>query len=107
MTLGSTVTLMRLVHGWVVHCGTIIRQCKLFMRSETLTDLPILDGGPFEAFDVNAESKQGREYDDSLESESLAFVVLRLGRPVQEGDDVLGHLRRRGRGACETLGSAQ
>lgn len=70
------------------HPSTNGNPCK----TQTLTDFPVLDDGPFEAFDVNADSEQGREQDDSLQTESLALIVLGLGSPVQEGDDVLGHL---------------
>jgi hypothetical protein len=48
---------------------------------------------------LNADSEQSREQDDSLQTEFLAFVMLRLCSPVQERDDVLCHLRRGGGGA--------
>ena len=81
---------MRLVYGRVVHChpSTHCTPCK----TQTLTDFTVLDDGPFEALDVDADSKQGREQDDSFQAESLAFVVFGFGRPVQERDDILGHL---------------
>lgn len=59
---------------------------------QTRTDLPVLDDGPFEALDVNADRKQGREQDDSFQTKSLALIVLGFCSPVQERDNVLGHL---------------
>ena len=102
-----TTTLMCLVCGWVVHCNaTRSQQCKLW-GIHTLTNFPVLDDRPLEPLDVNANREQGREQDDSFQTKSFAFVVLGFGSPVEERDDVLGHLRRRGRGTCETPGLAQ
>lgn len=60
--------------------------------TQTLTDLPVFDDSPFEALDIDADSKQGRKQDDGFQAESLAFIVLGFSSPVQERDDVLGHL---------------
>lgn len=66
------------------------------LRAETIngrrTELPVLDDGPLEALDVERERGQGGEQDDGLDTDLLPVVVLRLGGPVQEGGDVLGHL---------------
>lgn len=59
---------------------------------QTRTDFAVLDDGPFEALDINADREQGREQDDGFQTESLALIVLRFCGPVQECDDVLGHL---------------
>lgn len=66
-------------------------------QHELLTNLPGLDDRPLVALDVERNSGQGREQDDSLQAGLLALVVLRLGCPVQERDNVLGHLGSGGR----------
>lgn len=60
------------------------------------TNFPRLDGRPLEALDVQANRRQCGEEDDSLETDLLPLVVLGLRRPVQEGNNILCHLRRRG-----------
>ena len=57
-----------------------------------LTNLPRFDERPFETLDVQGDGCEGREQDDGLQARLLALVVLGLRGPVQERDDVLGHL---------------
>ena len=84
---------MRPVHWWIVHCNAIVLSTNSNpYKTQALTNLAVLDDSPFEALHVNADGEQGREQDDSFQTESLAFVVLGFGSPVQERDDVLGHL---------------
>ena len=56
------------------------------------TDLPILDHTPLEALHIYAYGRQRGEEDDGLDTNLLAFIVLRLSRPAQESSNVLGHL---------------
>jgi hypothetical protein len=80
--------LMSFVHGWLIE------------------DLPVLDDGPFESLYLNTDSEQSREQDNGLQTESLALVVLRLCSPVQEGDNIFGHLRCGGGGTVIVLDNA-
>lgn len=57
-----------------------------------LTHLSVLDDGPLEPLNVETDSSERREEDDGLETNLLPVVVLRLGGPVEERSDVLGHL---------------
>mmetsp|Transcript_20375 Transcript_20375/g.52631 ORF Transcript_20375/g.52631 Transcript_20375/m.52631 type:complete len:278 (+) Transcript_20375:294-1127(+) len=61
-------------------------------------EAPVLDGRPLEALVIGGEGEGDAHGGDPLEAHQLAVVVLRLRRPLQEGDDVLGHLRARGGG---------
>lgn len=64
------------------------------------TEFPVLDGGPFEALDVETDERQHREQDNGLDAVFLPVVVFGFGGPVQECHNILGHLGRRGRGSC-------
>lgn len=73
-----------------------------------LTNLPVLDRRPLEALGVQAEGEEGGEQDDGLDADLLALVVLGLGGPVEEGDNVLGHLgRRRGSAWLTSVSEAE
>lgn len=65
--------------GWAVH------------------DLSRLDGCPLVSLDPDAEAEQGGTDDQCLPAHLLTVVHLGLGGPVQELDDILGHLRCCGR----------
>lgn len=69
-------------------------------KAKALTNLPCFDVRPLEALDVQADHGQGGEEDDGLETGLLPLVVLGFGGPVEEGDDVLGHLGCRCGSAC-------
>ena len=73
-----------------------------------LTNLPRFDERPFETLDVQGDGCEGREQDDGLQARLLALVVLGLGGPVEEGDNVLGHLgRRRGSAWLTSVSEAE
>ena len=75
-------------------------------KRKKLTDLAGLDRCPLEALDVDGDRGECGEEDDGLDTSLLALVVLRLGCPVQERDDVLRELRGRRRGAVLVLDEA-
>lgn len=62
------------------------------LPTETLTNLSVFDGRPLEVLRVETEAEEGREKDDGLDTNLLSLVVLWLGGPVQEGNDVLRQL---------------
>ena len=64
------------------------------------TNLPVLDYGPLESLDIQTDCCQCREEDDSLQPDLLAFVMLWLSSPVQERNNVLGHLGSCSRRSC-------
>lgn len=66
-------------------------------------DLPVLNDGPLELLDVDADEEHGRHEDDGLDTDLLSLVVLWLSSPVEEHADVLGHLRGCSRGAVLVL----
>lgn len=76
----------------VVFYNEVVSSCTKVPSRTALTNLPRLDHRPLEPFDVQADGGQGGEQDDGLETSLLALVVLGLRGPVQERDDVLGHL---------------
>lgn len=69
-------------------------------------DLSGLDRGPLVTLDPNADSEQTRQKGDSLDTHLLAVIHLRLGRPVKELNNVLGHLGGGGGGAILVLNNA-
>jgi len=66
-----------------------------------LTDLPVLNDGPLEALDIQANQSERREYDDSLNSIFLPLIMLWLCSPAQECRDVFGHLGGSGGSTCD------
>jgi len=58
-----------------------------------LTNLPVLDRTPLEALDIYTDGEEGREDNNSFDAVLLALVVLWLGRPAQECNNILSHLR--------------
>lgn len=62
-----------------------------------------LDVGPLVSLDPYAEGDQDRRDHQHLHTSLLALVHLGLGSPVQELDNVLGHLRRRSGGLVLVL----
>ena len=62
------------------------------------TNLPGFNVRPLESFHVETDGSQSGEKNDSLETNLLAVVVLRLGCPVEECDDIFCHLGRGGGG---------
>lgn len=66
-------------------------------------NLPRLEGGPLVALDPDAHGGEDASGNENLESHALAVVHLRLGSPVEELDDVLGHLRGGGGGLVFVL----
>lgn len=69
-------------------------------------DLPRLQPGPLVPLDPDADGKENRRDDEHLHAHLFPVVHLGLGSPVQELDNVLGHLRGRGRGAVLVLDEA-
>lgn len=55
-------------------------------------DLPGLDWGPLVTLDPDADGEETRQEGNSLDTHLLAVVHLGLGGPVQELNNVLGHL---------------
>ena len=76
------------------------------IEREQRTDLASLDRGPLEALDVDGDGGESSEKDDGLDTGLLALIVLRLGSPVQERDDVLGKLCSGRRGTILVLDEA-
>lgn len=66
-------------------------------------DLSRLDGGPLVALDPDGQGKQTGQDDEGFGTHLLAVVHLRLRSPVEELDDILGHLGGGGRGAILVL----
>ncbi len=68
-----------------------------------LTNLPALDVRPLVTLDVQRDGSESREQNNGLDTSLLALVVLGFGRPIEEGNHVLGHLGCRGGGAVVKL----
>lgn len=66
-------------------------------------DLSGLDRGPLVALDPDTDGEQTGQEGDGLDTHLLAVVHLGLGGPVQELDNVLGHLGGGGGGAVLVL----
>ncbi|CAF3550919.1 unnamed protein product [Fusarium graminearum] len=61
-------------------------------------DLSRLEPGPLVSLDPDADSPKGGRDNKNLHTHSLSVVHLRLGSPVEELNDILGHLRGGGGG---------
>jgi hypothetical protein len=55
-------------------------------------DLPGLERGPLVALDPDGDGEETGQKGNSLDTHLLAVVHLGLGGPVEELDDILGHL---------------
>lgn len=66
-------------------------------------DLPGLDGGPLVALDPDTDGEHTGQESDRLDTHLLAVVHLGLGGPVEELNNVLGHLGGGGRGTILVL----
>ena len=69
-------------------------------------DLSRLDRGPLVTLNPDAHGEQTSKNGKGLETHLLAVIHLGLGGPVEELDDVLGHLGGGGRGAILVLDEA-
>jgi hypothetical protein len=58
----------------------------------SLTDFSVLDDCPFKSLDVNANGSKSGEENNGLQSDLFSLVVFGFRSPVQESNDVLGHL---------------
>lgn len=65
------------------------------------TNLSRFNPSPLRALDVQADDSQSGKQNDRLQSNLFALVVLWFGSPMEEGDDILGHLRGRSGSAWE------
>jgi hypothetical protein len=69
-------------------------------------NLPRLDRSPLVTLDPDGKCRQDRRNDEHLHTHFLAVVHLRLGGPVEELGDVLGHLGGSGGGAVLVVDNA-
>lgn len=66
-------------------------------------DLPGLDRGPLVSLDPDGDEPHGGKDGAGGKSQLVSLVKLRLGSPVEEGRDILGHLRRGSGGSIVVL----
>jgi len=75
----------------------------VFANRRSVQYLSRLDPSPLRTLDVQADSSQGREENDSLQSNLFALIMLWFSSPMEESDDILGHLRGRCRSTVLVL----
>ncbi|KAL3707016.1 hypothetical protein TMatcc_008029, partial [Talaromyces marneffei ATCC 18224] len=73
----------------------------LTSHGRVVDNLSGLDGSPLVSLDPHADGEQTGRKSESLHTHLLTLVHLGLGGPVQEFDNVLGHLGGGGGGAIE------
>ena len=70
----------------------------------TRTDLSRFDPSPLGTLDVQTDSSQGREENDSLQSNLFAFIMFWFGSPMKESNNILSHLGGGSRSAWRKKG---